>query len=147
MATKKVALYENKIENHKTINSSIVSYEIYVPPKKKKKKKKALPNGVRQVENDYESDTQYSAYPGEILIYNNQFKNKHWFPALDNDFGKLWVYKNGMKIPDIAYDGILPEDYYIQGLERLQNVNFDQFVFQSQKLYFVYPFKNVSKTF
>tara|TARA_B100001093_G_scaffold294735_1_gene281118 strand:+ start:93 stop:1433 length:1341 start_codon:yes stop_codon:yes gene_type:complete len=117
MATKKVALYENKIENHKTINSSIVSYEIYVPPKnkKKKKKKKALLNGVRQVENDYESDTQYSAYPGEILIYNNQFKNKHWFPALDNDFGKLWVFKNGMKIPDIAYDGILPEDYYIQG--------------------------------
>ena len=34
---------------------------------------------------------------------------------MDNDFGKLWVYKNGMKIPDIAYDGILPEDYYIQG--------------------------------
>ena len=37
MATKKVSLYENKIENHKTINSSIVSYEIYVPPKNKKK--------------------------------------------------------------------------------------------------------------
>ena len=117
MATKKVALYENKIENHKTINSSIVSYEIYVPPKnkKKKKKKKILPNGVRQIENDYNSDTKYSAYPGEIFIYNNQFKNKHWFPALDNDFGKLWVFKNGMKIPDIAYDGILPKDYFIQG--------------------------------
>ena len=117
MATKKVTLYENKIENHKTINSSIVSYKIYVPPKnkKKKKKKKALPNGVRYIENDYESDTQYSAFPGEIFIYNNQFKNKHWFPALDNDFGKLWVFKNGMKIPDIAYDAILPEDYYIQG--------------------------------
>ena len=119
MATKKVSLYENKIENHKTINSSIVSYKIYVPPKnkkkKKKKKKKSLPNGVRYVENDYESDTQYSAYPGEIFIYNNLFKNKHWFPALDNDFGKLWVFKNGMKIPDIAYDAILPEDYYIQG--------------------------------
>ena len=117
MATKKVTLYENKIENHKTINSSIVSYKIYVPPKnkKKKKKKKALPNGVRYLENDYESDTQYSAFPGEIFIYNNQFKNKHWFPALDNDFGKLWVFKNGMKIPDIAYDAILPEDYYIKG--------------------------------
>ena len=114
MATKKVTLYDNIIENHKTINSSIVSYKIYVPPKNKKKKK-ALPNRVRYIENDYESDTQYSAYPGEIFIYNNQFKNKHWFPALDNDFGKLWVFKNGMKIPDIAYDAILPEDYYIQG--------------------------------
>ena len=49
-----------------------------------------------------------------MTIFNNQFKNKHWFPALDNDFGKLWVFKNGMKIPDIAYDGILPEDYYIK---------------------------------
>ena len=90
---------------------------MYVPPKKtkKKKEKNTLPNGVRQVENDYESDTQYSAYPGKIIIYNNQFKNKHWFPALDSDFGKLWILKNGMKIPDIAYDGILPEDYYIQG--------------------------------
>ncbi|MBT6127027.1 MAG: hypothetical protein HOH47_00305 [Flavobacteriaceae bacterium] len=117
MATKKVALYDNIIENHKTINSSIVSYEIYVPPKnkKKKKKKKALPNGIRQVENDYENDTQYSAYPGRVFVYNNQFNNKYWFPALDNDFGKLWVFKNGMKIPDIAYDGILPKDYYIEG--------------------------------
>ena len=35
MATKEVAIYENKIENHKTINASIVSYEIYVPPKNK----------------------------------------------------------------------------------------------------------------
>jgi hypothetical protein len=34
---------------------------------------------------------------------------------LDNDFGKLWVFKNGMKIPDIAYDGILPKDYFIEG--------------------------------
>ena len=40
MATKKVTLYENKIENHKTVNSSIVSYKIYVPPKNKKKKRK-----------------------------------------------------------------------------------------------------------
>ena len=43
MATKEVAIYENKIENHKTINASIVSYEIYVPPKNKKKKKKKNP--------------------------------------------------------------------------------------------------------
>ena len=115
MATKEVAIYENLIEDHKTINTSIVSYEIYVPPKnkKKKKKKKPLRNGLRQVEENYEDDVEYSAYPGKVAIHNNKFKNKHFIPALDNDFGLLWIMKNRLRIPDVAYDAILPEDYFI----------------------------------
>ena len=115
MATKEVAIFNNKIENHKTSNASIVSYEIYVPPKeKKKKKKKVLRNGLRQVEHDYEDDIKYSAYPGKVSIHDNKFKNTYHIPALDNDFGLLWVMKNGLKIPDVAYDGILPKDYYLK---------------------------------
>ena len=115
MATKEVAIFNNKIENHKTSNASIVSYEIYVPPKeKKKKKKKVLRNGLRQVEHDYEDDIKYSAYPGKVSIHDNKFKNTYHIPALDNDFGLLWVIKNGLKIPDVAYDGILPKDYYLK---------------------------------
>ena len=114
MATKQVAIYENKIENHKTINASVVSYEIYVPPKnKKKKKKKTLRNGLRQVEEDYEKDVRYSAYPGKVTIHDNEFNNKHFIPALDNDFGLLWVMKNKLQIPDVAYDAILANDYYL----------------------------------
>ena len=115
MATKEVAIFNNKIENHKTSNASIVSYEIYVPPKeKKKKKKKVLRNGLRQVDHDYKDDIKYSAYPGKVTIHDNKFKNIHYIPALDNDFGLLWVMKNGLKIPDVAYDGILPRDFYLK---------------------------------
>ena len=113
MATKKVSIYGNKIENHKTVNTSIVSYEIYVPPKKKKKKKPQR-EGIRYVEIDYENDIKYSAYPGKIYIYDNEFRNKHFIPAIDNDFGMLWAMKNKFRIPDIAYDAILPSDYYIK---------------------------------
>ncbi len=115
MATKEVAIFNNKIENHKTSNASIVSYEIYVPPKeKKKKKKKVLRKGLRQVDDDYKDDINYSAYPGKVTIHDNKFKNTHHIPALDNDFGLLWVMKNGLKIPDVVYDGILPKDYYLK---------------------------------
>ena len=114
MATKEVAIYENKIEDHKTINSSVVSYEIYVPPKnKKKKKKKLLRSGLRQVEENYNEDVSYSAYPGMVSIHDNKFKNKHFIPALDNDFGLLWVMKNKLQIPDVAYDAILPSNYFL----------------------------------
>jgi len=115
MATKEVAIYENKIENHKTINASVVSYEIYVPPKNKKnKKKKKLRNGLRKVEENFNEDVSYSAYPGKVFIHDNQFKNKHFIPALDNDFGLLWVMKNKLQIPDIAYDAILPSNYLLE---------------------------------
>ena len=50
----------------------------------------------------------------EVSIHDNRFENKHFFPTLDNDFGLLWVMKNGFKIPDVAYDLILAEDYYLE---------------------------------
>ena len=83
--------------------------------KKKKEELKALSKGLRAVDNDYRQDRQYNAYPGRVSIHDNRFENKHFFPALDNDFGLLWVMKNGFKIPDVAYDLILAEDYYLKG--------------------------------
>ncbi len=118
MATKEVDFYNNKVENHKTVNASIVSYEVFTSEKKERKKKKeelkALASGLRAVDNDYRLDGQYNAYPGKVSIHDNRFENKHFFPTLDNDFGLLWVMKNGFKIPDVAYDLILAEDYYLE---------------------------------
>ena len=37
--------------------------------------------------------------------------------TFSNDFGWLWLFKNGLSIPDIAYDGIVPEGANIQDKE------------------------------
>ena len=118
MATKEVDFYNNKVENHKTVNTSIVSYEVFTSEKKKLKKKKeklkALSNGLRAIDENYSQDEQFNAYPGRVFIHDNSFGNKYFFPAIDNDFGLLWLMKNGFKIPDVAYDLILAEDYYLK---------------------------------
>ena len=118
MATKEVDFYNNKVENHKTVNTSIVSYEVFTSEKKeleqKKEELKALSKGLRAVDQEYNQDEQYNAYPGRVSIHDNSFENKHFIPAIDNDFGLLWLMKNGFKIPDVAYDFILAEDYYLK---------------------------------
>jgi parallel beta-helix repeat protein len=118
MATKEVDFYNNKVENHKTVNTSIVSYEVFTSEKKKRKKKKeklkALSIGLRAVDDNYSQDEQFNAYPGRVFIHDNSFENKYFFPAIDNDFGLLWLMKNRFKIPDVAYDLILAEDYYLK---------------------------------
>jgi len=118
MATKEVDFYNNKVENHKTVNASIVSYEVFTSEKKERKKKKeelkTLSNRLRAVDQEYNQDEQYNAYPGRVFIHDNSFENKHFIPAIDNDFGLLWLIKNGFKIPDVAYDFILAEDYYLK---------------------------------
>ena len=40
MATKEVDFYNNKVENHKTVNTSIVSYEVFTSEKKELEQKK-----------------------------------------------------------------------------------------------------------
>ena len=94
-------------------------------PKRKKEKEKVLRNGLRQVHHDYNHDIKYSAHPGKVTIHENKFKNIHYIPALDNDFGLLWVMKNKLQIPDVAYmmgfyqgtsylnDGTISPDYKI----------------------------------
>ena len=61
MATKEVDFYNNKVENHKTVNASIVSYEVFTSEKKEREQKKeelkALSNGLRAVDQDYNVKT------------------------------------------------------------------------------------------
>tara|TARA_A200000159_G_scaffold163209_1_gene188842 strand:- start:2315 stop:3589 length:1275 start_codon:yes stop_codon:yes gene_type:complete len=117
MATQDVEFYDNTVEDHKTSNLSVVSYKVFAAdkdPQHNSLEEAAEAQGLRAIQTDYESDLKYNAYPGNISISTNRFNNQFSFPTLSNDFGKLWYFKNGARIPDIAYDGILPEGVQLQ---------------------------------
>lgn len=134
MATKDVAVYDNRIEDHKTVNLCIVSYEVFAADQDEQRGsqvgQEAQARGLRAIETDYQLDESYNPYPGRVDIRNNQFKNRNWFPTLSNDFGYLWMFKNKGKIPDIAYDGIystggsLQDEDHIICLQNNGEVNF-----------------------
>ncbi len=119
MATQDVNFYNNTIKDHVTNNLSIVSYLVFAA----EEEVEAIVNqdvqnrGIRAVETDYESDTAYNPYPGNISIQNNEFKNKFWFPTLSNEYGWLMLFKNKATIPDVVYDGILPDGASLQDTE------------------------------
>lgn len=119
MATQEVNFHDNTVEDHQTSNLSIVSYLVFAAAEDPEAKvdSSIQDRGIRAVESDYESDSKYNAYPGKVSISNNTFKNKFWFPSLSNEYGWLMLFKNKMKIPDIAYDGILPEGASLQDSE------------------------------
>ena len=117
MATQDVVFYNNTVEDHKTSNLSVVSYKVFAAdedPQNNSLGDAAEAQGLRAIQMDYDSDHKYNAYPGNISISANRFSNQFSFPTLSNDFGKLWYFKNGARIPDIAYDGILPEGVQLQ---------------------------------
>ena len=61
-------------------------------------------------------DTLYNPYPENIYIHNNTFTNKHWFPTLKSDFGKLLLWKFPFKTPDILFDGFIDNSSNSKGL-------------------------------
>ena len=120
MATQNVDFYQNTIENHKTSNLSVVSYVLFAAdqdPEASSLSAAAEAQGIRGIDSNYEQDQAYNAYPGRIYIHENTFHNNSALPTLSNDFGKLWFFKNGASIPDIAYDGILPKGNKLQDPE------------------------------
>ena len=120
MATQNVDFYQNTIENHKTSNLSVVSYVLLAAdqdPEASNLSAAAEAQGIRGIDSNYEQDQAYNAYPGKIYIHDNTFNNDKALPTLTNDFGKLWLFKNGASIPDIAYDGILPKGKNLQDPE------------------------------
>ena len=116
MATQDVNFYNNTIEDHVTNNLSVVSYLVFAAEEEAEAiiNQSIQDRGIRAVETDYESDTAYNPYPGNVSIHNNIFKNKFWFPTLSNEYGWLMLFKNKATIPDVVYDGILPEGASLQ---------------------------------
>ena len=116
MATQDVNFYNNTIEDHVTNNLSVVSYLVFAAEEEAEAiiNQSIQDRGIRAVETDYESDTAYNPYPGNASIHNNIFKNKFWFPTLSNEYGWLMLFKNKATIPDVVYDGILPDGASLQ---------------------------------
>ncbi|MDB9821995.1 right-handed parallel beta-helix repeat-containing protein [Flavobacteriaceae bacterium] len=118
MATKDVQFHNNVVENHKTVNLCVVSYEIFAADEDELGQEtvadEALARGLRAIENDYAKDDNYNPYPGRVSIHDNTFNNANLLPTFSNDFGLLWLYKNKSSIPDIAYDGIISPDGSLQ---------------------------------
>ena len=118
MATKDVQFHNNVVENHKTVNLSIVSYEIFASEQDEQREAgisdEAQARGLRAIEGNYKEDASYNPYPGRIDVRDNRFSNQYFLPTFSNDFGLLWLMKNSINIPDIAYDGILPPGASLQ---------------------------------
>lgn len=135
MASQNVEFINNVVKDHKTSNLSVVSYKVFAAdedPESNALSEAAQAQGLRGVQADFENDVEYNAFPGNVTVSNNQFSNRFYFPTLSNDFGKLWYFKNSMRIPDIAYDGILPKGTELQAPSVkicIQNNENAQFVF------------------
>jgi len=116
MATQNVDFYNNTVEDHVTNNLSVVSYLVFAAEEEAEAiiNQSIQDRGIRAVEADYESDTAYNPYPGNVSIHSNIFKNKFWFPTLSNEYGWLMLFKNKATIPDVVYDGILPDGANLQ---------------------------------
>lgn len=85
LATPFVEMYDNLVEENKTISIGICSFYISERPFK---------------------DSLYSPIPYNVYIHDNQLVRKKSAPATSSRIGLLLGFKLGKKVPHIVYDGI-----------------------------------------
>lgn len=111
LATEDVEMYNNEITYNKTIGVAIISYELVAAISSEDSE--AEGQGSAQTVNDnYKQDKQYNPYPRRVYVHDNEISSTYWLPALDNDFGKLFLFNFGFSLPDIAWDGIRSDAYF-----------------------------------
>ncbi|MCW5912059.1 MAG: right-handed parallel beta-helix repeat-containing protein [Cyclobacteriaceae bacterium] len=106
LATNTLELTENKIMDNKTVGVGVISYELVAALNEGEVEQTSNIGGVQTLDNNFKKDTLYNPFPYRIKIYNNEYSNSHWFPALGHDIGKLFAMKSFMHPPDVVYDGI-----------------------------------------
>ncbi len=84
----------------------MVSYALVAAMNEGEQEQENAIGGVQTVNNRYEDDSLYHAYPYNVHLHSNRFQNKHWFPTMENDIGKLLLMKSPFSPPDVIYDGI-----------------------------------------
>ena len=89
LAGDRVEVYNNKIENHQTVNCAIISYPLTQRPL---------------------DDSLYYQYTKRIYIHDNEYMNKKHLPDLSRDLGKLVALKFKRNSPDVLFDGIYDPD-------------------------------------
>ncbi len=106
LATHDIEIYDNDFKDNTTVGLAIVSYELVAALNEGEQEQENSIGGVQTVNNRYREDSLYNAYPYNVLVHDNRFMNKHWFPTFKNDIGKLLAMKSMFSPPDILYDGI-----------------------------------------
>jgi parallel beta-helix repeat protein len=91
LAAHQVEVFGNTIENHKSVNLGIVSYDVVGTP----------------------DDPDYDADPDTIYIHDNTFAGTSTEPT--GELGALLILalsevQDTVSVPDIAWDGIVPPD-------------------------------------
>lgn len=111
LATKGVRIHDNTIRNNKTIGVGMVSYSLL---EAMGGDENTGGGGSREeLEKQNKLDTNYDPFVGNINVYNNIYENSYLLPNLSNDFGKLFLMKFGMEIPQVAWDGLQSPDYFL----------------------------------
>ena len=106
LATHDIDIYNNEISDNTTVGIALVSYELVAALNEGVEEQENSIGGVQTVNNRFRADSLYNPFPYNIKLYDNIFKNKHWFPSFQNDVGKLLAIKSLFNPPDILYDGI-----------------------------------------
>jgi parallel beta-helix repeat protein len=140
LATRDIDIFENQIEDNRSVGLAIVSYELVAAMNEGEEEQANAIGGVQTVNNRFREDTLYNAYPYQVRVHDNRFENSYWFPTLQNDIGKLLLLKSFLNPPDILFDGIenpkQPQrDICLQGNGRIMFINLDA----------ANQFKNLSK--
>ena len=111
LATQGVQIHDNNIRNNKTIGVGIVSYSLL---EAMGGDENTGGGGSREeLEKQNQLDKNYNPFVGDVSVYNNTYVNSYLLPNLDNDFGKLFLFKFGFSSPQVAWDGLQSPDYFL----------------------------------
>jgi parallel beta-helix repeat protein len=110
LATHDLEMTNNIIKNNTTVGTAIISYEMVAAINANVEQQENAVGGVQTVNNNYKMDSLYNPFPYRLNIHHNTYENSNWFPTMSHDIGKLFMLKSFMSPPDIAFDGIRPDD-------------------------------------
>jgi parallel beta-helix repeat protein len=111
LGTEDVNFYDNTFTDNKTTAIAIASYVlIYEMGKRDASSLETNSDDVvgstRTINDKYLSDKNYNPYPRKIQIRQNIFTNSHTFPTINNDFGKILLFKKPFSKVDVLWDGV-----------------------------------------
>jgi parallel beta-helix repeat protein len=106
LATHDIEIYDNYFQDNRSAGLSVVSYELVAAMNEGEQEQANSIGGVQTIDNRYKEDPLYNPFPYNVSIHSNRFSNKHWFPTMQSDIGKLLIMKSMFNPPDILFDGI-----------------------------------------
>ena len=110
LATHVLEMSHNVIKDNTTVGTALISYEMVAAINAPAEQQENAVGGVQTVNNNYKMDSLYNPFPYRINIHHNTYENSNWFPTMHHDIGKLFMIKSFLSPPDIAFDGIRPDD-------------------------------------